>query len=355
MIKLNKGGIKVKKISDTFIINKKEVKNRVLMAPVVCFNWTDEEGIQTVDRSKHYGMRAQGGAGIIVIEATSICSEGRIIEKNLGLWNDNQIAQFKKMADSIREHNSISLVQLVHAGDKSFGSVKYSPYPNSDEQTYIDENYIDKIISDYVESAKRAYKAGLDGIEIHGAHGYLISQFTTSYNKRDDKWGGSLENRNRLALSIVEAIRKELPSDFIIGYRFGVNDSTFKDDIVLASLLEEYGVDLLNVSVGILDKKLSVPNDYPYSIVSYAGVYMKNHVNIPVGAVGLINSSEIATDLVENYNVDFIAVARAVLADCNFGNKLINGEKINKCYACKPRCKFGVDGKECPWYETNNI
>ncbi len=345
----------MKKIKDTYMINKKQVKNRVLMAPVVCFNWMNEKGISTVDRAKHYGIRARGGSGVVVIEATAICEEGRIIEKNLGLWNETQVEQFKRMAEEIKKYDSISLVQLVHAGDKSFGEFKHSPAPKSDEQTYITEEYIKKIIDDYVRSSIYAHKAGLDGVEIHGAHGYLISQFTSkAYNNRTDNWGTSLENRNRLAIEIVKAVRKNLPEDFIVGYRFGVNDSTFNDDIILARELEKYGVNMLNVSVGILDGDLNVPADYPYSAVSYAGVEIKKHVNIPVGAVGLIDNKEIADDLISNYNLDFVASARAILADPNWGNKVISGEDINRCYHCKPRCMYGVDGKKCPWYETNN-
>ncbi|WP_026477547.1 oxidoreductase [Alkaliphilus transvaalensis] len=341
-------------IDQSIIINKTKVKNRILMPPLVCFNWGDEDGFETYNRGEHYGKRAKGGTGLIVLEATAISKEGRLCDTELGLWKEEHVPQFQRIAKSCHDEDAVVIVQLVHAGMKSVGDtvLSSSAVEVGDKKCLemtLDD--IEKVKNDFVAAAVRAKKAGLDGVEIHGAHGYLLSQFTSKeVNQRTDLYGGSLENRLRLPIEIIEAVRLATGDDFIIVYRFGVNDPTMEEDIYFAKKLEALGVDLLNVSAGIGSNDIIVPKDYPFSFVTYMGTELHKAVNIPVACVFGIKEPKQAEYLLENHMTDMVAVGRALLADPEWTNKAIRGEAVDVCYHCKPRCKYSVDGRTCPWY-----
>lgn len=341
-------------INKTIQINKHTVKNRIVMPPLVCFNWADDEGFETFDRGEHYGKRARGGTGLIVVEATAISKEGRLCDTELGLWRDEHIPQFEKMAKSCHDEGSVVIVQIVHAGMKSVGTPVYSSSAaevKDKECLEMSLEDIKKVKEDFVSAAVRAKKAGLDGVEVHGAHGYLLSQFTSKeVNKRDDIYGGSLENRLRLPIEIIEEIRQATGDDFIICYRFGVNDPTLEEDKYFAKKLEALGVDILNVSSGIGANKIEVPADYPFSFITYMGTEIYKEVEIPVACVFGIKEPKQAEYLLENQMIDMVAVGKGLLADPQWTNKAISGEGVNICYDCSPRCKYAVDGMKCPWY-----
>jgi NADPH2 dehydrogenase len=340
-------------LDHALLINKKPVKNRILMPPIVCFNWANDMGFETVDRSKHYGARAKGGVGTIVIEATAITKDGRLADTQLGLWEDDHIPQFERIAKACHDHKTLALVQLVHAGAKSVGETVYSSsaVDLKDKSCFaMNEQQIETVIELFVRAAIRAKQAGLDGVEIHGAHGYLLNQFASAVtNTREDAYGGHLDGRLALSLRVVKAVREATGEDFIIGYRLGLNDPTFKEDIVAAKKLEEAGVDLLNVSAGIGVGEPQVPEDFEFSPITYMGVSIKPHVNIPVASVFGILYPEQAKKLIENNQTDLVAVGRAILADPEWSNKALANKEVNVCYHCKPRCKFAVDGHTCPW------
>lgn len=334
-------------------INKTVVKNRIVMPPLVCFNWADEKGHETESRAKHYGKRSQAGTGLIIIEAAAIHPEGRIVDTELGIWNDSHINQYKSIADKCHEDDAVVLVQIVHAGSSSIGQTVLSSSVHEVKNKKVVEmtlEDIDVLKKDFVDAAIRAYKSGLDGVEVHGAHGYLLSQFTSEkINKRTDRYGGSLFNRVRLSLEIVKLIRKKTSDDFIIGYRYGVNDPTYTSDIEMIKLLDEAGVDMYNVSSGIGIKPFDVPSDYPASFITYLGYIIKQHTDKPVASVFGILEPELAIELLKNGYTDMVAVGRGLLADPEWSKKALAGQVVNTCYHCKPRCKFSVNGHECPW------
>ena len=188
-------------------------------------------------------------------------------------------------------------------------------------------------------------------MEIHGAHGYLLSQFTSKeVNKRTDIYGGSLQNRLRLPLEIIKEVRKAVGEDFIICYRFGVNDPLMEEDKYFAKELERLGVDILNVSSGIGANDIVVPENFPFSKITYMGTEIYKEVDIPVACVFGIKEPKQAEYLLQNNMIDMVAVGKGLLADPEWTNKAIKGEKVNLCYNCSPWCKYGVDGKKCPWY-----
>ncbi|KAB3532164.1 oxidoreductase [Alkaliphilus serpentinus] len=341
-------------INKSIKVNKYHVKNRIVMPPLVCFNWGDDEGFEIVSRAKHYGDRAKGGTGLIIVEATAISKDCRITDTGLGLWKDQHIRQFERIADSCHPEDSVVILQLVHAGMKSVGKNVYSSSNvevKDKECLEMSLAQIKKVKEDFVSAAIRAKKAGLDGVEIHGAHGYLLSQFTSKViNKRNDIYGGSLDNRLRLPIEIVKEVRAAAGDDFIICYRFGVNDPTLEEDRYFAKELEKLGVDILNVSSGIGAENITVPEDYPFSPITYMGTEIYKEVDIPVICVYGIKEPKQAEYLLENEMIDMVAVGKGLLADPNWTNKAINGEDVNVCFHCSPWCKYGKDGKTCPWY-----
>lgn len=345
--------MKMSEIGDPIRINRKVAQSRILMPPLVCFQWADEEGFETESREEHYGRRADAKVGVIVVEATAICKEGRITNTELGLWREEHIPQFQRIAESCHKGGALVLVQLVHAGAKASSDVVYSPSQQEVEGKCckaLSEEEIKEVKLQFVEAAKRAYQAGLDGVEIHGAHGYLLNQFTSSKtNKREDRYGGNLDNRLRLPLEIVEEIRKNTDPRFIIGYRFGVNDLSFSEDIYFAKTLEENGVDILDVSSGIGVSQMEAPENFPFSPITYMGTVIKKHVRIPVASVyGILEPSQ-AEELLKQNLTDMVAVGRALLADPQWVEKAIDKVPVNGCYQCKPRCKYAENGNLCPW------
>lgn len=340
------------KLNDEVKLKQHTLKNRIVMPPLVCFNWADDEGVQTVDRATHYGLRAKGGTGLIIVEATAISKQGRLADSMLGLWNEKHLSQFENIATECHKSDSVVLVQILHAGyqgttDTVFSSSEYELENKTCRELTIEE--IDRIKTDFVKTAVLAKESGVDGIEIHGAHRYLLNQFTTSkVNKRKDIYGGTLENRARLPIEITKEIRAAVGEEFIIGYRFGVNDETFKEDIYLVEELEKAGVDLFNVSVGYSSLNIDLPDGFDHSPITYMGVKLKDHTDKLTACVYGIRTGEHANDLVENYNMPLVAVGKGLLADPNWGSKAIAGQEIDICIECKPRCKFIEDGFKCP-------
>lgn len=337
----------------TVTMNKKVLKSPIIFPPAVCFNWSDEQGYETVDRSKHYGVRAKGGTGLIVIEATGIMPEGLIVKKQLGLWEDGQIHQFNKIATACHLHDTQVIVQLVHAGSKSSGDMVFGPSAIPMEgKTCLEmtPNTIKEITQKFVDAAVRAEKSGLDGIEIHGAHGYLLNQFVSRItNHRTDEYGGSLDNRIRFPLEVLHAIKSATSESFTISYRLGVNDPTFKEDIYFAQKLEENGVHLLNVSSGIPYGAYSKPADFEFSNTTFLGVAIKQHVKIPTACVFGIRQPEQAQTLINSGQIDCVAVCKGILSDPEWANKYHFGGTVDTCYECKPSCKYTTDGFLCPW------
>jgi 2,4-dienoyl-CoA reductase-like NADH-dependent reductase (Old Yellow Enzyme family) len=273
----------------------------------------------------------------------------------LGIWEDGHIDQFKRIAQACKEEKALSLVQIVHGGFQSSGQEVYSAstYEKANKTVLpMTLEHIKSVKKEFVEASVRAYKAGLDGVEVHGAHTYLLNQFTSKKtNQREDYYGGSLENRCRLPLEIVKEIRQATSPEFIIGYRFGCNDESFEEDIVLLKALDEAGVDFFNVSAGFITSVIDMPKNFPYSYITYLGVHLKNYTKKPVACVYNIRTEITARDLIQNFNVPMIAAGRAILADPYWAFRVLEGKTIDECYHCKPRCHYGSDGRNCPYFK----
>jgi NADPH2 dehydrogenase len=338
-----------------YIIKGKTIKNRVVMPPMVCFGWTDHTGFVTENHLKHYESRAKGGAGIIILEALCVTPEARLTDSQLGIWSDEHIEGLKQIVDTCHKYGTVVMAQIHHAGLKAANTVSNDITAPSD---YMDKDIaaraltteeIMNIRNSFINAAIRAEKAGLDGIELHGAHGYLLSQFASPLiNHRKDEYGGSLSGRMKLSCEIIRGIKEATIHNFIIGYRMGGNEPELDDGIKIAQILEGAGVDILHVSAGIAGDKIpSAKKDYPFNWIVYCGTEIKKKVNIPVIVVNGIRIPEQAEFILDNKLADFVAVGRGMLSDPEWPNKAYQKQPINPCKNCK-RCLWFKDGRLCP-------
>lgn len=337
-------------------IKNLEIKNRIVLPPMVCFGFAEDNGFVSEKNINHYESIAKGGTGLVIVEATSVNKDGRLSTDQLGIWSDDYIEGLSKIADVCHKHGSKVFIQLHHAG------LKTPKYINEDTITSSDYNEgdilarsmtIDEIHSlerDFINASIRAEKAGFDGVEIHGAHSYLMTQFfSTKVNKREDEYGGSLDNRLRFVKEIVEGIKENVNDDFIVGIRVGCNEDGLKTSINMAKKLEHIGMDYLHISTGFDNTPIEekVPEEFPCNWIVYGATKIKKEVTIPIIAVNSIKTVEKASYLIDNNLVDFVAIGRPQLADYNFTKRIKEGQEIVKCLGCKP-CKWFTSGDSCP-------
>lgn len=336
-------------------IKNTTIKNRIVMPPMVCFGWADDNGLTTEQHLQHYEARAKGGTGLIILEAHCVAKSGRLANSQLGIWSDDHIEGLRKLAQVCHRHGAVVLVQIHHSGLQTSSEVVETAMGPSEKidkdrkSAAMTPEEIHNIQQNFIDAALRAEKAGLDGIELHGAHGYLIDQFMSPItNHRTDLYGGVLTNRARFAKEIICGIRKATQDSFILGYRMGGNEPDLEDGIQIARLLEAEGVDLLHVSKGIESSSLpSIPEDFPYNWVVYYGTEIKKQVHIPVIVVNDIRTPERAAYLIEQELADFVAIGRGLLVDSAWAQKAQQMEQVNSCLDCK-RCNWFMDGSKCP-------
>lgn len=309
-----------------------ELKNRWVMSPMCMYSC--ENGVPNDFHYVHYGSRAQGGTGLIIVEATGVVPEGRITHKCTGLWNEEQTQAFKKIVDFVH-HNSESKIgiQLGHAGRKAstwngkqlsleegWETVAPSKIPYAEDERIPHEltiPEIKKLVQDFKDSASRALEAGFDLIEIHAAHGYLIHQFMSPLsNNRTDEYGGSFENRIRFLVEIVDAVNELLDENHplfvrISGTEYAENGWDIEESVKLAEVLKNKNVDLMDVSSGgnIHGAKITLFDGYQVPLAAQ----IKTETGMKTGAVGLIKSAEHAEEILEKGEADLIFVAREIL------------------------------------------
>ena len=336
-----------------------KIKNRIVLPPMVRFGWSDKEGFVSDKHIKHYSQIAQGGAGLIIIEALAIAKDGKLSETQLGIWSDDHIEGISKIAEACHRYGSAVTAQIHHVGLKTPASVSKIASAPSDLKKNgrlaakaVSVEEIQKIQQQFVDAAKRAKQAGLDGIELHGAHGYLIDQFMSPItNKRDDEYGGGLNGRTTFARQLIEMVKSSTGSDdFIIGYRMGGNEPTLDEGRIIAKILEDTGIDLLHVSSGIEGDTIpKPPPDFDYSWIAYCGTEIKKHVRIPVIVIYRIKTPEQGKYLIENNLADFVAIGRGHLCDTNWANKARADLKVIKCLECA-ECFWFNESEKCPRY-----
>ncbi|HEY2062652.1 NADH:flavin oxidoreductase/NADH oxidase [Amycolatopsis sp. NBC_01480] len=326
--------------------------NRVWMAPMCQYSAApagELAGVPTDWHFAHLASRAAGGTGLILTEATAVSPEGRISPYDLGIWDDTQVAAFRRITDFLRTQGTVPGIQLAHAGRKAstertwvdrgapipadaehgWTPVSASPVPFAEASTTPEElttEQIAEIVGQFGEAAKRARAAGFDVAEIHGAHGYLIHQFLSPFtNRRTDGYGGSFEGRIRFALEVVDAVRAVWPEDLPVFFRVSATDwlSENADDpregwtadetVRLAKELLTRGVDLLDVSTGgnAPDAKIEAAPGFQVPFAER----VRTETGLPVAAVGMITEPRQAAEIVADGRADAVLLGRALLRD----------------------------------------
>ncbi|MCQ9642015.1 NADPH dehydrogenase NamA [Chryseobacterium sp. WG14] len=309
-----------------------ELKNRWVMSPMCMYSC--ENGMANNFHFVHYGSRAQGGTGLIMVEATGVEPRGRITNHCMGIWNDEQADKLQKIVEFVHTHSESKIgIQLAHAGRKGstwnnhqisveegWETIAPSPIPYHPSERIphvLSTDEVKELVLNFKEAARRAVKAGFDIIELHGAHGYLIHQFLSPLsNIRTDEYGGSFENRIRFLMEIVEAVNEELNEETalfvrISGTEYAENGWDIKSSVALAKVLKEHSVDLVDVSSGgnIHGAKISVFDGYQVPFSSQ----IRNEAAVKTGAVGLITEVKQAEEILQNGDADLIFVAREIL------------------------------------------
>lgn len=330
----------VKSLSDSLTIRNKTIRNRFAVPPMVCFCWSDDDGKVTEKNIQHYRDLSLGGFGLIIVEAVAVSKRGRLHNTELGLWEDGQIEGMKKIADAIHEGGAVCVVQINHAGGN--GTDPEPDAPSSTEYYFgkmgreMSAERIDEVIEEYVQAALRAQKAGFDGIELHGCHGYLASCFFNSRkNLRTDEYG---QDKSLFARKILQAVRKACGDDFIVGIRLGAFEPTLDDAVEHARKVADYA-DFIDVAYGG-DSDPFVPDGMNCSPAVYgASVIKKELPEKPVFGVHNINTKESA-EYALSLGLDMVDIGRGCLVDPAFAKHILKGEEYGRCMNCKNYCRW---------------
>ena len=378
-------------------IGNVEIKNRIVMAPM-CMGFGQYNGCATETMMDYYEERAKGGVGLIFTEITRINDiTGASSFGQLGMSHDYQIPALREMADRIHKHNCKIMVELHHPGRQNLGLmigtvpicnigsklmgnlytkiltqagipqgkklqdkhiVPRTVAPSKCERSKMSDsvnrelsaNEIKRIICQFIEGAVRVKKAGCDGVELHAAHGYLIQQFLSpNTNKRTDQYGGSLENRMRFLLEIIDGIRSNCGKDFPIVVRLTVDEMyseigqngkgyNLEEGIKMAKILSDKGIDAIDVSSAAYDtfNYWLEPTTFTPGWRKYLASEVKKVVDIPVIAANLIRSPKQAEMQLEEGTQDFISLGRPLIADPHWPNKVKSGNEnlIKRCVCC---------------------
>jgi NADPH2 dehydrogenase len=351
-------------------IRNLKIKNRIVMPPMACSGFTGEDGLFKLNNIERYRDRARGGVGLIIVEATAISQGGRFSPIQLGLWNDGQIKGFSRLAAYCREYDCRVLAQISHAGlaavpPAETAATTAALVAPSDFQGLSRSNRkiqaraltlaeIGSIQEEYVAAALRAKQAGLDGVELQGADGYLISQFFSPLvNLRQDEYGGDPIKRTRFAREIAAAIRRAAGPDFVIALRMGCDEPDLECSLEVARQMEGAGIDLLHIARGMSEYlsghrvEVEVPKYFHYNSVVYRGALIKAQLKTPVILGNGIQNPLDAAFLVEHNYADLVAIGRGLLVDPEWAIKGQQYKQVTNCLRCKT-CSYHSRGSACP-------
>jgi len=315
------------------------LSNRIVIAPMC--QYSAENGNTTDWHTIHLGHMALSGAGLLIIEATAVEDIGRITHGCVGLYSDETEASLKKTIDAVRQYASMPImIQLAHAGRKGSSSrpweggqliaqkdggwLPVGPFaipqlPTETPPLALDKAGLARIREAFVESAKRAIRIGFDGIELHGAHGYLLHQFLSPIaNQRTDEYGGSLANRMRFPLEVFDAVRAVTPETTSLGIRISATDWvdggwTPEESVEFCNILKTRGCDFIDVSSGGVSHQQKIPLGPKYQVP--LATTIKQGTGMPTMAVGLITEAKEAEEIIATGEADMVALARGMLYD----------------------------------------
>lgn len=316
-----------------------QLPNRIAIAPMC--QYSAQDGNASDWHLIHLGHLALSGAGLLILEATAVEPEGRISARDLGLWSDANEQALGKVLDAVRRHSSMPLaIQLAHAGRKASVHVPWEggqsipshaggwrtlapsalPYAEQDETPLaLDQAGLARVRKAFADAARRADRLGLDAIEVHGAHGYLLHQFLSPLsNRREDAYGGSLQNRLRFPLEVFETVRANFSANKPVGIRISATDWVeggwdLEQSVVFAQELKQRGCDFIDVSSGALSPLQKIALGPGYQVPFAARI--KAETGMPTIAVGLITEAQQAEEILAAGSADMVALARGMLYD----------------------------------------
>ncbi|WP_371169554.1 FAD-dependent oxidoreductase [Aliiroseovarius sp. 2305UL8-7] len=325
------------------------LKNRVLMGSM--HTGLEERG-DWPRVAEFYAERARGGAALIVTGGMAPNPEGGVYPGAAGLYTDQDIANHKTVTDRVHAEGGKIAMQILHAGRYAYGPdcvsaspVKspISPFPPKE----LDEDGIQKQIADFATAAKRAKEAGYDGVEVMGSEGYFLNQFLVTHtNKREDRWGGSYENRMRLPIEVVKAVRAAVGPEFIIIYRLSMidlvpNGSSFDEVVQLAKEIEKAGATIINTGIGWHEARIpTIATSVPRAAFTWVTKKLMGQVSVPVITSNRINHPDVGEEVLAGGAADMVSMARPFLADPEFVVKAAEGraDEIAPCIACNQAC-----------------
>lgn len=340
-------------------IGSLEVKNRLLMAPMSVY-LANPDGTVSDDLIQFYVERAKGGMGLIFSEYAFVNPTGRSCPRQTSSASDDMIPGLAKMADAVHKAGAKICLQIQHGGRRSIVEpTAPSPIPmllgSETPRVYTTEE-VYQLIDDFVNAAVRAKKAGYDMVEVHGSHGYLLSDFVSPRsNRRTDEFGGTVENRTKVLVKIIEGIKEKCGKDFPISIRLSgdelVTDGNKKRDAAtIAMLLEDAGADMINISCGVCGVGHGIaPAAKETGHNVEAAEEIAEAVDIPVAVAGRITEPAYVEFILKSKKIEFVSIGRGTFADAEFANKAYEGreDEIAPCVGCLQRCysQFGHGGR----------
>lgn len=301
------------------------MKNRIVMPPLAN-NMANEDGSVNDRLIEHYLARAKAEIGMIVVEHSYVCPTGKLTAKQLGIHNDTMIEGLRNLVDTVHKAGGKIGIQITHAGSATtsevIGEQPVGPSPilhprGKGVPRELSAAELVRLAKEFATAAHRAKAAGFDMVEIHGAHGYLLSQFLSPLtNQRSDQYGGSLENRLRFPLEVVRAVRQAVGNKYAVWYRLGADDrmpggTTLEHGLYAAQELEQAGVNLLDISGGLIGGRVDGPQGFYVSLSSA----IKQAVQIPVMVTGGITIPSFAEEVIRQGQADLVGIGRALLQD----------------------------------------
>ena len=350
-----------------FRMGQMELRNRIAMAPITA-QYASKEGRVTKRQKDHYEARARGGAGLLIVEATYIHPQGQAFVNQLNISSEELVSGLSELVQVIHQHGAKAAIQLHHGGRMARSDLTGMelvapsplPKPNGEVPRELTVDEIVGLVALFAQAAGRAKRAGFDGVEIHGAHSYLVDQFLSpATNKRQDAYGGDVRGRARFLVEIIKAIRGEVGDGYPVwvrmnGKEYGVEGgATLEDAQQIARMAEEAGVDAIHVSAygPKTPTNLTSPRFVP-AIIEDLAEGVKKMVSVPVMAVGRI-TPEAGERLLAEGKADIIAIGKGLLADPELPNKVAAGklEDITPCIVCMgcrdDLFRAGVPGIRC--------
>jgi NADPH2 dehydrogenase len=308
------------------------LSNRIVMPPMLT-NLATTDGAVTEKLIEHYIRRAEM-LGLLIVEASYVSKRGNLSQKQLGIYDENLAPGLRRLSEAIHGKGTPVIIQIIHAGAKAYvGSDALQPVaPSAIEcARKLKVNEIESLLDDFADATKRAVNAGFDGVEIHSAHGFLVNQFFSPLsNRRNDKYGGSLKNRMKFPLEVVERVKEKVGKKLLL-YRIGADDlnpngTKIEDSVELAKKLEQSGVDIIDVSGGLCGSS-------PPELQNVQGYFIpqahriKSAVKVPVIGVGNIKDAKYANKLVEEGSVDLVAIGRELIKNPHWAAEAVKALK----------------------------